>query len=66
MTIELNSYMIPALICVLIWGWAIWPREYHSNGYFDYDFSGLFRGFVAIVLSLVTWLIYFAVRFYTG
>ena len=66
MTITLGSWVIPAFLTAAIWIYVELQPASRSYGYYDFGFDTIFRGVLAIIATLVIWLIYFAARFALG
>lgn len=64
-TITLGWWLLPAVLTIVLLLWAIWPREDEqpSGGYFDFFFlPAMFRSALALIVSLIAWLIWALVR----
>ena len=66
MTITLNSWCIPVFLTAAIWIYVELQPAAPSYGYFDFGFDGILRGVLAIIATLLVWLLYFAARFAIG
>lgn len=63
MTITLGWWLLPLVVTVAVWAWSEWPREVSGSGvYFSFDVEHVFRSIVALIVTLLAWLIYFAMR----
>ena len=56
MTFTLGWWALPTIITVALFVWSGWYTD-KSRDYAP-DLTGLFRGVVAIIVSLVAWLIW--------
>lgn len=66
MTITLNSWAIPAFLTAIIWIICLLRPAKPSSGYYDLDIEGMLIGILAVIATLVVWLLYFASRFALG
>ncbi len=57
MCVDLGWWLIPLIITTLSFTVASW-YETPRGGYLSLDFEGLFRYAAALIISLVTWLVY--------
>lgn len=62
-TLTLNAWLIPALLTFMIWTTAIlFPAPQPTGAMFDFGpmLTKILHGFLAIVATLLVWLLWFA------
>lgn len=64
MSITVGWWALPTVATVVVWAFAIcWPIEPQRGDYgFGYAIDVMLRGGGAIIVTLLAWLIYFALR----
>jgi hypothetical protein len=65
-TITFGSWAIPAFLTAVIWLLVMARPPEGGSGYYDFDIKGMLIGIVAIIATLLVWLLYFALRFALG
>jgi hypothetical protein len=64
MSMTIPAWAVPLGLTIMIWSWGILMPLPDARGDYDFGpmFSGIFRGVVCIIGTLLFWLLYFMAK----